>query len=455
MAGQECAKQTRRGHTGTTVRGNTKDQAIQRVGRVTIYKRGRTYYLYYREAGKTLRHKVDGDLASARIAASHVNMALEEERPSPLRFQRIGAERFLRGYLDYCENVAGHSFRTVNRYRAALERFRDFAEGCGLASIDQITESTVEDFVKWLRRQTRTRNGAAVGKKKPYSVAGIKFILSTCRTAMNWARKRGHLSPYGDNPFSSFRLEKVRDRKTPQSRQMLSREQAAAFFEACDEWQRPIFLVLALYGLRVGELTHLLIEDVDFREGVVYIRSKPEMLWHVKTSSERVLPVCPEVGPLLEELVGDRKAGFVFLNRRVAGGREEPGETFADPEALRTYLRALVEEVETEGSAGRKEVRRHMTAFLRSIGQIPEKRVRQEFIRITEKIGCPWLTKAHSLRHFFASQAQELGMNPLIVQSIVGHTSLDMTARYTHLSTDTKRRALQEVLRKANLPGLG
>ena len=250
MAGKpQKTKPAPRGHTGTTTRGHTKDQRIQRLGRVTIYKRGKTYYLYYREAGKTIRQKVEGNLASARLAASHVNTALEEKRPSPLRFQRIAPDRFVRGYLDYCEHVAGHSFRTVNRYRAALERFQEFAEDKGIGSIDQVTEGTVEEFVKWLRQQKRTRNGAAVGKQEPYSVAGIKFILSTCRTAMNWARKRGHLSPYGDNPFSSFRLEVVRDRKTPQSRQMLSKEQATAFFEACDGWQQPIFLTLALYGL--------------------------------------------------------------------------------------------------------------------------------------------------------------------------------------------------------------
>jgi len=76
-------------------------------------------------------------------------------------------------------------------------------------------------------------------------------------------------------------------------------------------------------------------------------------------------------------------------------------------------------------------------------------------MKVTRQIGCPWLTKAHSLRHFFASQAQELGMNPLMVQSLVGHASLEMTARYTHLTTSAKRQALQEVLQKTHLPGVG
>ena len=42
-------------------------------------------------------------------------------------------------------------------------------------------------------------------------------------------------------------------------------------------------------------------------------------------------------------------------------------------------------------------------------------------------------------------------MNPLLVQSILGHATLDMTARYTRLGLEAKRRALEEVFEKAPL----
>jgi site-specific recombinase XerD len=59
------------------------------------------------------------------------------------------------------------------------------------------------------------------------------------------------------------------------------------------------------------------------------------------------------------------------------------------------------------------------------------------------------------LRHYFASHAQEMGMNPLLVQGVLGHTTLGMTARYTHLSTDMARQALQQVFQKAGLGAVG
>jgi integrase len=83
-----------------------------------------------------------------------------------------------------------------------------------------------------------------------------------------------------------------------------------------------------------------------------------------------------------------------------------------------------------------------VTAFCREMGQIPEKRVRDEFMKLNEKIGCPEFTRAHDLRHLFTTRAQEAGMNPLLVQELLGHSTLDMTRRYTHIGTDAKREAM-------------
>ena len=61
---------------------------VERIGRVTIYRRGPTYSLYFRERGETVRRPVDGNLTTARAAASTVNAALAEQRPTPLGFRK-------------------------------------------------------------------------------------------------------------------------------------------------------------------------------------------------------------------------------------------------------------------------------------------------------------------------------------------------------------------------------
>ncbi len=40
-----------RGHTGLTTRGHVAYAKVERIGKVTIYKRANTYSLYYREGG--------------------------------------------------------------------------------------------------------------------------------------------------------------------------------------------------------------------------------------------------------------------------------------------------------------------------------------------------------------------------------------------------------------------
>jgi len=46
-------KSASRGHTGTTGSGNVCEVRTERIGKVSLHKRGRIYYLYYREGGLT------------------------------------------------------------------------------------------------------------------------------------------------------------------------------------------------------------------------------------------------------------------------------------------------------------------------------------------------------------------------------------------------------------------
>jgi integrase len=206
--------------------------------------------------------------------------------------------------------------------------------------------------------------------------------------------------------------------------------------------------VLAAYGLRVGELAHLLVDDVDFKSGAIQIRSKPALFWWVKTSRKRVLPIFPEVEPILKGVIGDRRVGFVFVNRAFAEGKKKTALAFARPEHFRAHARKIVADIRAADSdADEKRLRRAAVEFCRSMGQIPEKRIRQEFMRLTKAIGRSDLTRPHDLRHLFASRAQELGINPILVQEMLGHATLDMTRKYTHIGLDAKREALRQATR--------
>jgi integrase len=434
------------GHTGRTDAGHTRDVKVERVGKVTVYKRGNTYFLYYRQGGVTQRRKVDGNLAVARATAHKVVNALDEGRPSPIAYNRTSPEKMVEGYLDAVANVQKLALRSGDRYRAALDRFLDFCRSARIGTIDAVQQATVEDFVKWLRGQKRTRNGVASGKRASYQVGGVRFILSTCRTAFNWAARRRMLPPF-QNPFLLFGIDKLTDpaEKVDKVR-VFTPEQEAAFFTACDGWQKAVFSVLAAYGLRVGELCHLLVEDVDLINGSFAIRSKPWLYWTTKTGRERCLPLLAGTREIFQEAIGGRKTGFVFSNKEFAAGRRRPAWTFASAAAFRSHAEKVVADLlAADPGLGEREQKRAVVAFCRSMGQIPEKRLRCEFMGLTAKIGCPELSRPHDLRHLFSSRAQAAGINPILVQDILGHTTLEMTRHYTHLGVEAKREALQRL----------
>ena len=222
---------------------------------------------------------------------------------------------------------------------------------------------------------------------------------------------------------------------------MFSPDQERAFFEACSDWQRAIFVTLAAFGPRVGELTHLLVEDVDLDAGVIQIRSKPELYWRVKTGRRRKLPLPPEMLRLLVRLIGGRKSGFVFLNAEFYCGLRHPASEFGSPQAFKAHLqRIATDAMVSNPEATERELRRVVAAFCRTMAQIPEKRIRLELMKLTKRIGCPEFTRAHDFRHLFASRAQEAGMNPLLVQDMLGHATMDMTRRYTHFGLGSHAR---------------
>ena len=220
-------------HTGCTAAGHTRDVKVERVGKVTVYKRGDTYYLYYRQGGVSQRRRIDGNLA-VRATAHKVITALDEGKPSPIAYARTAPDKMVGAFLDAVANVQRLALRTQDRYRAALDRFLDFCQTARLGTVDLVQEATVEEFVKWLRGLKRTRNGAVKGKRDAYQLGGVKFILSTCRTAFNWAARHRMLPPFAENPFTLFPIEKLKDAADKVEKEKLfSPEQESAFFAAC------------------------------------------------------------------------------------------------------------------------------------------------------------------------------------------------------------------------------
>ena len=204
----------------------------------------------------------------------------------------------------------------------------------------------------------------------------------------------------GRNPF-----EKFQKRKAPKasSRRALSEEEAARVMcEAAKDPDDELLFSLGAYtGLRVSDCALLKAEDVDLGANILKVTP-------VKTRRHMPRPLEIPMHPALRRVVENALAGGTrgYLSERNA---EMYGRGTLTERTRSVFARAGIETCEKDQD-GRK------------------------------KFVCGF----HSLRHTFVSMSIDAGMNPLLVQRIVGHSSAAMTDRYYHAD----RKALEEGISK-------
>ena len=183
-----------------------------------------------------------------------------------------------------------------------------------LPKVPTAHELPVQLFVVYLRGIDIAPNGHPNTAKRKLRTKGVQYILQTCRAMYNYAAKRRHLPPYAGNPIGELPLDKMKiDDAKPIA--VFNADTELAFFRACCDWAFPLHFTLAKTGLRVGELVHLLIEDLDLDGGWLHVRNKVELGWRIKTGQERVVPLVAEAVGVIRAVIGARTCGPVFLRK--------------------------------------------------------------------------------------------------------------------------------------------
>jgi integrase len=215
------------------------------------------------------------------------------------------------------------------------------------------------------------------------------------KTVNNALATLGKLLRYAEEIEIIGKVPRIRLLKTPPPEfDFLSFEEAEKLLAAATynpEWHAMIFFALRT-GVRYGELCELRWSDVDLNAGRVVIR-RSFCRGHVTTPKggrQREIPLSPQTADLLHkqrhlkgELVFCKDDGGYHIHRR------------ADV-AIKRCCRY---------------------AKLRSIG---------------------W----HVLRHSFASHLVMRGVPLKSIQELLGHSTMEMTMRYAHLSPEVNRDAV-------------
>jgi integrase len=400
--------------------------------------------VYYRDQGRAVRKGVARERGEAEQVAAQINAQLAAGAPTLLSFQPITVAELRRLFLEHHESVLHSSVATVDRYRTATKHLQGFVDSRPRPPMAHAVRP--EEFAAFLRTRGVSPNGHPNTARRRLLDKGVVFVLETCRTLYGFAALRRHLPPYFGNPFAELPLGRL---KVTDAKPIFVFDEVVemAFLRECDPWEFPIHFMLAKTGLRVGELTHLLIEDVDLDGGWLHVRNKPALGWQIKTGTERTIPLVPELSAVLRLAIGARTGGPVFLRRQYASGRRVP--LFGD----RRFLESVVGERIAQTSASTRSVLAAVARGMwRDAGAIDSDIVRLNFVRVMRRLGRPENTCPKSWRHSFATLLQDANVDPLIRQQVLGHRpsgagGLGMTAAYTHTRSETLRRQTEAALR--------
>lgn len=175
--------------------------------------------------------------------------------------------------------------------------------------------------------------------------------------------------------FTDVRIPK-KDKKLPE---VLTKDEVLKLLNSAETRKSRLILSL-LYssGLRVSELVHLKPQDISFTENTGWVRGG-------KGAKDRMFIVSPNLSGELQEYLKKRKdAKYLF-------SQDSPLTT--------RNVQKIVKHVRH-----RAEIQKRVTP--------------------------------HTLRHSFATHLLEAGTDIRMIQALLGHSSLNTTQLYTHISSD-------------------
>lgn len=276
--------------------------------------------------------------------------------------------------------------------------------GLSLAEVTSDRISKARDLLateKFTRGKPRTdKKTGAITAPKQYKRSGatVNRYMATLSHALSFAVKERRL--LDRNPVTALARKKESRGRT----RFLSDDERSALLDACakSEWPalRPLVLLAITTGARRGELISLRWADVELKTGRALVRQ-------TKNGEQRTLPLAGKALEALRELKlkNSARSDYVF-----------PAPTVVlNPVTGKPELDAAYEYFDA-----------HWYAVLEAAG-IADFRF-------------------HDLRHTTASMLAAQGASLLEIADVLGHKTLQMVRRYSHLVVDHKAKVIERLI---------
>lgn len=291
-------------------------------------------------------------------------------------------------FVEFLQIERNASPYTVKYYLNDLETFARFLNSEGIVCLHDVDQRVVRLFLTYLYDQNLSRR--SVSRKISSLRSFFKFLER---------EEQAHT-----NPFQQINLPKASN-PIPGFLYMEELEKLFKVSDLTDPLgQRDQAIIETLYatGIRVSECEDLLLNDIDFSVGTMFVKGK-----------------------------GEKERYVIF------------GE-FAG-RALQTYIHDGRNELLSKSKLQTDVV------FLNARGTpLTARGIRFILTKLVEKAALTIHVHPHKLRHTFATHLLNEGADLRTVQELLGHENLSSTQIYTHVTKDHLRRVYMNSHPRAN-----
>ena len=281
-------------------------------------------------------------------------------------------------YQEQAENykrhldILGLSPETTQARYLYLKEFFSWLEKLQIHKLEYITSKEIANYNGYLKAKISTRTGQNIKQKSIYD------------HMRNLQQYLGYLLELGIIKTSPASHLKFRNPSEKVERIIFSQDQIQELYSVSNDQEKAILNLAYGCGLRVHELGLLTKEDIRTNENLVIVQKG-------KNSKRRIIPINTKVSQELQSFL-DESENPIFKNNKQ---RKMQEWTF----------NKILKELIGKTNFGQK----FTTAELNKIG-------------------------IHTLRHSIATHLLENGMKLEQVQTFLGHSNIESTEIYTHIS---------------------
>jgi len=286
-------------------------------------------------------------------------------------------------FMGYRKTVYEVSDQTIKSNRTDLRLFEGFMDK---SAHNEIDGPSVMDFQYYLKKD-RQNSGRSINRK-----------IFTLRSYSHFIRLKD-VPLSGDLPF--YDVLKIREgyRNRPDS---LTSKQLKTLFDAIDRdtcigiRDYALYALMYLTGLRVGEVYALNIDSIDLKKKTLNVIGKGKKV--------RLLHLTDELFQVISEYLAVRSC---FHNS------SKTNALFVSKKGNRLAIRTMED---------------NFKKLVKNLG-----------LKVRFNVTC------HTLRHTFASHLNDKGVDILVIQSLMGHTSSRSTEPYIHPSYKSIKDAMERL----------